>query len=457
MQQLSGLDMAFVALDCGDRPMHVGALLVFAPEQPVHPVRIARLLASRAAGIAALARSARMTWWPPAGAVWADDPGFAPGEHVQVHRLPPPYGAAGLAAWVADLMAQPLTSGRPPWQLHVVSGLGRDRFAVLAKLHHSLCDGDGMLGLLGSLLDDADDLVRGPGQPRRDAAPRGLLAQAVRLPLDVGRQAARAARLAAALAAAVRPLTLESPLTSTLSSSAGRQWASVRLVADDLRVIRKRLGGTMNDVALAILAGGLRSLLQQHGDAAALDGGWRARAFIPVSLRARRRARGGGNHLSGYLCELPVDEPDPIARARAVRTTMHHNRAAGPARGPGAFPLLAELLPGAVHRLLTPVLGRAAPLLLDTVVTTVPLPDVPLRLDRAPLQEIYPIAPLARGHALSVATATYHGNVHIGLLTDPALLPCALRLADSIATAASTLLEASHLPRLSRVPAPVPS
>jgi diacylglycerol O-acyltransferase len=87
----------------------------------------------------------------------------------------------------------------------------------------------------------------------------------------------------------------------------------------------------------------------------------------------------------------------------------------------------------------------------------VPLPDVPLRLDRAPLQEIYPIAPLARGHALSVATATYHGNVHIGLLTDPAPLPRALRLADSITTAASTLLEASHLPRLPRVPAPVPS
>lgn len=448
--------MAFVALDCGDRPMHVGALLVFAPpERPVYPARIARLLVSRAAGIPALARGTRVTWWPPAGAVWADDPGFTPSEHVWVHRLPSPYGAAGLATWVADLMARPLDSGRPPWQLHVVSGLGRDRFAVLAKLHHSLCDGAGMLGMLGSLLDDADDLVPGPSRPGRDAARRGLLAQAVQLPLDLGRQSVQAARIAAAVAAAFRPLTFESPLTSTLSSSAGRQWASVRLAADDLRVIRKRLGGTVNDVALAILAGGLRSLLRQHGDAAAVDGGWRARAFIPVSMRTRRRARGGGNHLSGYLCDLPVDEPDPIARARAVRTTMHRNRAAGPTRGPGAFPLLANLLPAVAHRLVTPVLGRAAPLLLDTVVTTVPLPDVPLCLDGAPLREIYPIAPLARGLALSVAMATYHGNVHIGLLTDPALLPCARRLADDITTAASTLLEASHLPRLPWVPTPV--
>lgn len=183
-------------------------------------------------------------------------------------------------------------------------------------------------------------------------------------------------------------------------SSPRRQSAVVRLDADHLNRARTNLGGTLNDAVLSVIAGGLRSWLAQHGDTAAVTGGGSIRAFIPVSMRGRRAGRrDGGNQLSGYLCDLPVGEPDPVARARTVQADMRRNKAAGPTQGAGAFPLVAEALPAAVHRVATPLLGWAAPLLFDAMVTTVPLPDVPLRLDAAELREIYPMAALAPGAA----------------------------------------------------------
>jgi diacylglycerol O-acyltransferase / wax synthase len=127
--------------------------------------------------------------------------------------------------------------------------------------------------------------------------------------------------------------------------------------------------------------------------------------------------------LSGYLCDLPVDEPDPVRRLAAVRATMDENKIAGPGRGPGALPVLADRVPAAVHRLMMPIVGQFASLLCDTVVTSVPLPNVPLLFDEAQLQEVYPVVPLAPGHTLGVAFSTYRNTVHIGLHANGTALP----------------------------------
>lgn len=460
--QLSGLDLAFLCLEGSTRPMHMGALLVFEPPNPVHPERIAQLLAARSAKAPRLKRCSRWTWWPPVGGVWTDDVTFAAADHVKTHRL---RGPEDLEAAVGALVADPLPAGRPPWELHVLTGIGGNRFAVLAKLHHALADGTGAFALAGALLDDLSDPVpqqRQRAQGHHRAAARSLLNQVEKVPDralrrttdvlselagEVATQARRfgqAARIASAVVGAVRPRSVVSPVSSMLEGSHRRRWAPVLLDADQLHRTRKQLGGTFNDVVLSVVAGGLGSWLGQNGDATTLAGGWNARAFVPVSLRGRQeRKPGGGNQLSGYLCDLPLGEPDPIARLNAVSECMQRNKAAGPTRGAGAFPLMAEALPPLALRLTTPLLGRAAPLLYDTMITSVPLPDLPLRLDGAPLQQIHPIAPLAPGQGLSVSVAAYHGVVHIGLLTDAELLPGAPRLAKAIANAADALHQVS--------------
>lgn len=463
MEQLSGLDQAFLCLEHGSRPMHLGAVLMFDPPRPTIPTRLVRLLAERAERVPRLAHAARERWWPPASMEWTPDPEFSAAEHVHVRTLTGSDRSEEFAGVVASVMAKPLPRGRPPWQLHVLTGLAGGRFALLVKLHHALADATGAGPMIAALLDDAptqvDDALPGStGALDRGAASlTGRASAILRSGADwspglvagfaaQARQAAHDAAVAASTLAAVRPTSAFTPLTSMLESSARREWASVRLDADLLNRTRKSLGGTLHDMVLSIVAGGVGAWLREHGDAAALDGRWTPRAFIPVSVRRRSMARNGaGNYLSGYLCALPVNELDPVARLDAVRAAMQRHKITGPARGPGAFPLLARSLPAGVHRVATPLLGRMTPLLFDLMVTTVPVPDVPVRLDGAVLREVYPLAPLASGHTLSVAVASYDGGVHVSLLTDAELLPRPARLAGAFRQAALDLQYACEL------------
>lgn len=456
--RLSGLDVAFLCLEQPTRPMHLGALLIFDSPHAVEPERIAGVLAQRSSAIPALTRTARATWWPPGGAAWVPDPYFSANEHVFTHRLPDPGAWEQLSPVIASIMAAPLPAGRPPWQLHVIGGLGDHRFGVLAKLHHALTDGAGMPLLAGPLMDDLTDLTTAP-EPRPasqddttepDAGQTGgisdwpgqLLRQASSLAsglvADVTahvRRGERIARITTSTLSATRPAVSALPGVST-TGGARRGWAHARLDAQPLHDARTQHGATLNDVVLSVIAGGLRDWLTDSGD----DVRQPYRTFIPVDVRARQGKQTAlGNHLSGYLCELPINEPDPLARLRAVQAANNRNRSNGHAHGAGAFPLVAQALPGLAHRITTPLLALATPMLFDTMITSVPVPEVPLRLDGATLGEIHPIAPLAPGHALSIAVAAYHNRVHIGLLGDPELGTSVDKLASAITDAADHL------------------
>lgn len=405
MGRLTGLDAAFLCLETRARPMHLGAVTVFRAAG-VDPTRLLSVVAERAAGLPALRVAGRWfpRWWP------ATD--FDVRRHVHGYEVS---DQRTFEAYAAGWLATPLDLRRPPWDVHVVTGLPDDRFAVLVKLHHSLADGAGAVGIGSALLDDA-----GPAATRPRTAP----------PVDLAETVA----MAGGLLRAVRRPTAPALLTS--AESTARRVAFVRLDLHDVRQIRRRHGGTTNDVALAVLAGGLRGWLRSRD--LPVDG-MTPRALIPVNTRARGGA--GGNRLSGYLCDLPVGLADPVARLRAVRAAMDRNKAAGPTRGGGTIPVLASRLPPAVHRLLTPAAGAAAPLLFDTVVTNVPLPSVPLRLDGAVLEEVYPFAPLAPTQTVGFAISPYRDAVHIGVQGDQDAVPDVDVLANAVVKSATTLHE----------------
>ncbi len=403
--QLSPLDVAFLCLEDGKNPMHLGAVATFAPHRPVHPARIVALLCERAQEVPELRKRTRVSWLPPGGASWVDDPRFAVEDHVTGHHLRGHGGGDGFAELVSTLMAQPLDLARPPWELHVVTGLAGGRFAVVVKLHHALCDGIKAVGLGLRLLDDLGrDLPSAP-----EPVPVGL-ATTVAASL---RELASTATIASAVLRSARTPGTRSPVLTR--SPRPRQVVMARLGLDEVQRVRKRHGGTVNDVLLALVTGALRQWLVAHDSAGE---GSTVRALIPVSRRARDPRGGAGNQISGFLCELPVGEPDARERLRVVRADMDRNKAVGPGRGPGALPLLANRIPAAVHRLATPLVGRCAPLLFDAVVTSVHLPALPLKLDGADLKEMYPVAPVAAGHAVGIALSVYRDGVHVCLHTN---------------------------------------
>jgi WS/DGAT/MGAT family acyltransferase len=218
--------------------------------------------------------------------------------------------------------------------------------------------------------------------------------------------------------------------------AADRRLALLRLDVGTVRQVRKRHGGTDNDVLLAVVTGALRDWLAGQGHRAE---NLNVRAFIPVSRRSRTNDPRRGNVLSGYLCDLPVQETDPLARLRQIKITMDRHKAAGFARGPGAIPVLADRMPAALHRVAGPLARHGAPLLFDTMITSVPIPARGLTLAGAQLQEVYPIAPLARGQALGIALSAYQGRVHVGLHADRQTLPDLHRLAAAVPAALANL------------------
>lgn len=442
--RLSSLDVAFLCLE-GAAPMHLGAVLVLGPSAPGTPQSVADALARRASRIARLQLRVQPTWWPPGSAVWAPAPDFHAGDHVRVHELRGG-GWPDLVEVTGRLLSRPLDLRQPPWELHVIGGLPAGRVAVAAKLHHALCDGQGAVLLGSGLLDGGcgDEPVRAqPAAQRTAAGPEDwagrMLTGATRLVDDLpelAEQLGRAAGIGLSVLRHVRQPLAESSLSS--DDSARRRLLMLRLDGHDLRRVRRAHGGTTHDVLLTVLAGGLRHWLQTIGHAA---GDRSIRAFVPVSRRARASGGGAGNQLSGYLCDLPVGEPDPVRRLRAVRAAMDRNKAAGPGRGPGALGLLAAAAPPAVHRVLTPLAGRHPSLLFDLVVTTVRLPSARLTLGGAPIESVYPLVPLAPGQALGVAFIHDGDTVHVGLHAHAGGRHDAGKLGDALQAALAELAE----------------
>ncbi|MFF1674558.1 wax ester/triacylglycerol synthase family O-acyltransferase [Streptomyces sp. NPDC058256] len=420
---LAPLDLAFWNIESAQHPMHLGALGVFTAHSPTAGAHAADLLAARAAAVPGLRMRIRDVWqplafpltFPPAfgGATREPAPDFEPLDHVTLHAP-----TADFHAEAGRLMERPLERGRPPWEAHVLPGEDGVSFAVLFKFHHALADGLRALMLAAAIMDPMD--LPEP-RPRPAEPPRGLFPDVRKLPglvrgtlSDVG----RALDIGASVARATLGVQSSPALTSEPTGT--RRTAGVVIDLDDVHRVRKTVGGTVNDVLIAVVAGALRRWLDERGDGSE---GVAPRALIPVSKRRPRTAHPQGNRLSGYLIRLPVDDPDPLGRLRAVRTAMDRNKDAGPNRGAGAVALLADHVPPLGHRIGGPVVGQAARLLFDILVTSVPLPSLGLKLGGCPLTEVFPFAPLARGQALAVAVSTYRGQVHYGLLADAEAVP----------------------------------
>ncbi|WP_329348397.1 wax ester/triacylglycerol synthase family O-acyltransferase [Streptomyces sp. NBC_01261] len=433
---LAPLDLAFWNIESDRNPMHLGALGVFSAHSPTAGAHAADLLAARAAAVPGLRMRIRDVWQPLSlsfgSATREEDPDFDPLHHVRLHAP-----TADFQADAGRLMERPLERGRPPWEAHVLPGEDGVSFAVLFKFHHALADGLRALTLAAAILDPMDMPER---RPRPEQPARGLVPDVRKLP-DLVRGALSDVGRALDIGASVARSTLDVRSSSALTSepSGTRRTAGVVVDLDDVHRIRKTVGGTVNDVLIAVVAGALRSWLDERGDGSE---GVSPRALIPVSKRRPRSAQPQGNRLSGYLIRLPVDDPDPLARLDSVRAAMDRNKDAGPNRGAGAVALLADHVPALGHRLGGPLAAQAARLWFDILVTSVPLPGIGLKLGGNPVTAVFPFAPLARGQSLAVAVSTYRGQVHYGLVADAEAVPDLHVFARALTEEVETLITA---------------
>lgn len=437
-EQLSPLDATFLELEESDDTahMHIGGLLVFEPAPDRGAPSLAELRRQLEQRLPALPRyrerlSATHTGglhWP----TWEPDPGFDIEFHVRHAALPAPGGDEELLEWVSDYWSHRLDRGRPLWKVVLLEGLSDGRWALATKTHHCMIDGVGSVDASHLLLDTSPE--RAPsatpapppaGESHEHGAPGFWPLELVRAGTGVAKAGIGAAlhprRLVEALerSAALAELVVRDELVAAPASSLNRpigtrrRFESVDVSLNTLKEVKNALGGTVNDVVLAVTSGGLRRLLVSRGEEPPSQG---LRAMVPVNLRSAGDDLAQGNRITSLFTRLPVAEPDPLTRYRIATGEAESLKAGSQALGGETLIDLAGHAPPVLHAFVARSLFATR--LFNVTVTNVPGPQIPLYAFGARLAHIAPLVPLAADHALGVAVLSYDGKVTFGLNAD---------------------------------------
>ncbi|HET9121248.1 MAG TPA: wax ester/triacylglycerol synthase family O-acyltransferase, partial [Solirubrobacterales bacterium] len=432
MDRLSSTDASFLTNETSSAHMHVGAILVFEGPPPGYE----DFLAHVDSRLHLVPRFRQRLAFPPVETgrpFWVDDPSFNLSYHVRHSALPAPGSEEQLRNIAGRLFSQALDRSKPLWELWLVQGLERNRFALITKTHHALVDGISGVDI-GTVLFDLKPVPE-PIEPDRDWVPRPTpspqelaargLVGAAETPFKLARRALRAAsdpvrttekvvEAGEALAEVAWNLTNPAPeLPLNVEIGSHRRFAWTRAELEDFKKIKNILGGTVNDVVLAVVSGALRSWLRSRGVKLA---GLELRALVPVSIRTDDEHGQLGNRLAAMRGPLPVYIEDPVKRLEVVSRAMDGVKDSKQALGAEVISRFNDFAPPTL-------LAQASRLnfstrLFNLIVTNVPGPQIPLYVLGRELQDVFPVAFLPENHALAIAIISYKGGIDFGLLGD---------------------------------------
>jgi diacylglycerol O-acyltransferase len=461
-ERLSALDASFLEIEDTGTHMHIAATLLFDPGPLATPdggldmERIRAYVESRLKHIPRYRQRLELIPYEQ-HPVWVDDDRFNLFYHVRHTSLPRPGSERQLKRLCGRLLSQKLDATKPLWEIWVVEGLADGRFAMIAKVHHCMVDGISGVDLLTVLLSPTPDESFPPAEPwraRPAPSPRELVTGEIwrraTLPLDLARAAVRAVTepvraLGSALETAVG---FAEVLGETATQAAAtplnpehigphRRFDWLRLDLNQVKAVKTRLGGTVNDVVLATVVGALRRFLPRHQlPLEDID----FRALIPVSVRAAAERGHLGNKVAQMLARLPLDERDPyrrLQRVTEVTTRLKQSRQIE------ASELLEEFSDWAGSGLLTQMMRLGAQRrMFNVVVTNVPGPPVPLYLLGARLLEPYPSVPLFSNQALGIALFSYLDGLYWGVSADWDVVPDLHDFVEGLAESFTELVDA---------------
>ena len=456
--QLTPLDASFLELEQADQcsHMHIGWAMVFDPLPgggipSVEEVR--RLLDGR---LGAMPRFRKRLSHPHTGGLrwphWEADPRFDVDAHVRHATLPAPGGDSELREWLADFYSHRLDRHRPLWEITLLDGLEDGRWSLVTKIHHSLVDGVSGVSITNLILDaspapsPASETARDAQAPATMPHHGGRLVAGARAGIDLAlhpRRAADVVSQARSLARFIaRDELVPAPRTSlNVPIGASRRLEVVVAPLDDLKAIKSRLGGSVNDVVLAIAAGGLRHLLESRGESLPRRG---VRVMVPVNVRRATEMMALGNRVSSLFVELPVAEADALGRYRATAESAEELKRSGLAGGAEALVEVAGIAPPALHA----ALARMAftPRLFNLTITNVPGPQMTLYALGARMRRVIPLVPIFADHAVGFAVVSYDGEVVFGLNGDQGAMADLHVLREGLARSLDELREIVGLP-----------
>ncbi len=440
--RLSPLDRYFLIYESPTAHMHVAGASIFEtgplrrPDGGLDIDRIRGYIESR---LSHIPRYRQIVSKTPLGALfWADDPHFNLDYHVRHSSLPRPGADAQLKALCGRVFSQALDRTKPLWEVWIVEGLaGGDEFALISKIHHAMVDGVSAVDLLEVLL--THEPVTGfkpaePWEPREGPTRRELAVSDVRAllqgPLElvrrVPRLAADAFKSQSDLRAAVRGLadltlkTIRRPSRTPLNKPIGphRRFDWLTMALGELKAVRRAFGGSINDVVLAIVAGGVRRFLQHRG--VSLDG-IQFRVMAPVSVRPQEARGELGNRVAAWMVPMPIGEPDPRRRLALLQETTGRLKTEKNALGAQLLTEMVGWTPATLLSLAARVPWRDLPF--NMIVTNVPGPQRAVYLLGAKMMTDYGLVPIAAYVGLGVTLVSYEGKLAWGFNADWDVVP----------------------------------
>jgi len=473
MERVSGLDAAFLALETATMHMHIAAVMVFEPadgEDGPEPAaaqfaRLRQMVSERLHLVPPLRRRVVRVPFGLHHPVWIEDPDFDLDFHLRRAHLPAPGGPAELHAFVADLVGRPLDPTRPLWEMHMVEGLDSGHTALIAKIHHAAIDGTSGAEVLATFLD-IGPIPRTVPAPLRPWRPEPIPTEAEMLAsaaTTLVRQPERAVSALRRTVGAMRelaernrrlrdeeqgvppPAPFSAPRTSLNGAiSAHRRFAVADTSLDDVRLVKKVFGGTVNDVVLAVVGGALRRLLRERGER--VDGS--LVAMVPISARGEEDRGTLGNRVSAMLVSLATTLDDPVERlwamADATRVAKDQAKVLPEELVRGWAQLASPALSTRAARLSANmrVFDRVRPVF-NVAVSNIAGPDIPLWCAGARLVALYPVGPIVEGVGLNVTVASYDDALYFGVLGCRELVPEVEHVARHLDDALAELVKAA--------------
>jgi WS/DGAT/MGAT family acyltransferase len=431
MERLSPVDVSFLDQEKRGSHMHIGAVMMFEGPPPTY-YELRDHIESRLHLVPRYRQKLAYPRLEMGRPLWVDDPRFNLAYHVRHTALPSPGSEEQLRALTGRIFSQRLDRSKPLWELWLVQGLEDGRFAIINKTHHALVDGVSGVDITTVLFDTSPTptpIAPESWTPAVEPSDAKLVAEGVKgiagLPARVARRALGAAHRPRETAATLREVgeglgnvawsfanpAPETPLNVPIGPHRRVLW--LRFQLDELKEVKNALGGTVNDVFLAVVSGALGRWLRRHG---VRTEGLELRGIVPVSIRGDDQRGALGNRITAMLGPLPVYATDPLERYRIVSDSMSGLKESKQAIGAEALTRLQDFAPPTI-------LAQASRLNFSTraynvLVTNVPGPQFPLYLIGREMQELVPVPFLAPERALAVAMMSYNGQADFGLMGD---------------------------------------
>lgn len=450
-------DAMFLWGESPETMMHVAALMPFTPPDDAGPTYLRDLMDAICREPVESPWNLRLSHpWLLRHPLqsWVEDTSFDIDYHVRRSALPSPGDERELGILVSRLHSNQIDFRRPPWEMHIIEGLERDRFAVYVKVHHALVDGFSAVRILARSLsenptDQTHPFFFSVKPSRRQPVPSQAKPLVEQLISRVASPVTGAAKVAsgvvgagATAARAVARLELgrgedladlrgpRSAPHTILNAPTGRsrRFATQQYDSERLARIAKASGGTLNDVVMAICGGGLRAFLLDQGALPERS----LVAFMPVNIRAPGD-EGGGNKVGALLATMGTDLEDPVERLEAViRST---SQAKGQMRGMDQLAALAYsgyLLAPVANQAISAMVGLSSnplPTAFNVCLSNVPGPRQPLYMRGSQLEAVFPMSIPIHGMALNITLESYAGQLCFGFIGCRDAVPHLQRLA----------------------------